>query len=36
LGYTGEKDLPLTWNGKTGQHIKGKSYLWRIGAKEEK
>src|SRR5437016_1605601 len=24
LGYTDEKDLPLTWNGKTGQNI-----LWK-------
>jgi outer membrane protein assembly factor BamB len=27
LGYTDEKDLPLTWNGKTGQNILWKTLL---------
>src|SRR6516165_381617 len=25
LGYTDEKDLPLTWNGKTGRNV-----LWKV------
>ncbi|HKI18831.1 MAG TPA: hypothetical protein VKA15_13175, partial [Isosphaeraceae bacterium] len=28
LGYTDEKDLPLTWNGKTGQNILWKATLY--------
>jgi outer membrane protein assembly factor BamB len=27
LGYTDEKDLPLTWNGKTGQNVLWKTLL---------
>src|SRR6516165_3823891 len=27
LGYTDEKDLPLTWNGKTGQGVLWKAQL---------
>ena len=27
LGYTDEKDLPLTWNGKSGQNILWKTLL---------
>src|SRR4051794_16863728 len=27
LGYTGEKDLPLTWNAKTGENVLWKSLL---------
>jgi outer membrane protein assembly factor BamB len=27
LGYTDEKDLPLTWNGKTGQNVLWKALL---------
>ena len=25
MGYTDEKDLPLTWNGKTGENI-----VWKV------
>ncbi len=27
MGYTDEKDLPLTWNGKTGENILWKALL---------
>src|SRR5262249_21351970 len=27
LGYTDEKDLPLTWNGKTGENVVWKALL---------
>src|SRR5205809_5637609 len=27
MGYTDEKDLPLTWNGKTGENIVWKALL---------
>ena len=32
LGYTDEKDLPLTWNGKTGQNILWKTAIRGGGA----
>ncbi len=33
LGFTDEKDLPLTWNGKTGENILWKSPLHNEGPK---
>jgi len=31
MGYTAEKDLPLTWNGKTGENLLWKAPLGGIG-----
>jgi outer membrane protein assembly factor BamB len=35
LGYTDEKDLPLTWNGKTGQNILWKAPIPGCGPKAD-
>jgi outer membrane protein assembly factor BamB len=35
LGYTDEKDLPLTWNGKTGQNVLWKTPLEGGGPKAD-
>ena len=35
LGYTEEKDLPLKWNGKTGENILWKTKLTGVGPKSD-
>jgi hypothetical protein len=35
LGYTDEKDLPLTWNGKTGENVLWKTRLTGVGPKSD-